>query len=88
MNKMPLVQQKLRGFSTVNNIFYIERNSLFIETTQRCRPAVVMEEGNSTQEWCWHRCGQHPYGCWMGRDSVRVKSDTHSLFGGAKEGTK
>lgn len=90
MNKMSLVQQKLRGFSTVNNIFYIERNSLFIETIQRCRPAVVMEEGNKA----------HRSGAGIDVDSTRMAVEwaetvsalrvipTHSLEGPKREQSK
>lgn len=71
---MLLVQQKLRRFNIMNNILHIERSSLFIDVT------CSGDEGNGTWEWCWHRCGQHPFGCLMGQDSVRVKSDSYSLF--------
>lgn len=45
---MLLVQQKLRGFSTINNIFYIERNP-FLKLSNDVNLQWTMEEGNEPE---------------------------------------
>lgn len=77
MNKMPLVQQKRRGFSTTNNIFLHWEEFSLDWNHPKMSPCSVLEEGNKTQERCW-----------QSHDSVRGKRETHLLLWRGKGGNK